>query len=256
MLSLFSLPATSGPITSGPVASGLLLFAALLVMPNATLADEATMPSLKAQLEAKAADSAKRFPAEMRSKFAQGVADVDALGLEKSALQVGDAAPDHELTDIDGNQVTLSSLWAEQPIVVTFYRGGWCPYCNLQLKAMQSSLDELSGAGAKMVAVSPELAEYGQQTRDANELEFTVLTDLHNELAQKFGIVFRLPDAILPIYKNRLKLGERNGDEQYSLPLAATYLIDTEGKIRYAFLNADYKKRAEPAEVIEAVKSL
>lgn len=229
---------------------------ALLAMTTIASAKESTPPTLQSEIEELSAGFAAKAPAPMIAAFKQGTEDVRRLGLVESAKNVGDTAPTGTLTSNAGEPVELSSLWADGPVVVTFYRGGWCPYCNLSLKALQRSLSEIEGAGAKVVAIAPEMAEKAAETVAKNELEFAVLTDRDNQLAKQFGIVFTLPDAIRPIYQQRIGLSKYNGNKNDELPLAATYLIDSSGKIRWAYLNADYKKRAEPTAIIEAVKSL
>lgn len=206
-------------------------------------------------LEENAAASATRLPENVRQTYAQGIEIVRATGIEKSAKQVGDEAIDAELSGWDGNSVKLSDLWQEGPIVLMWYRGGWCPYCNIQLRVMQQSMDKIENAGAKLVVLTPELPEKAKETADANDLDIVALHDRDNSLARKYGLVFQLPEAIVPSYRDKLKLPEYNGNDAMELPLSATYVIDQSGKITYAFLDADYKKRAEPSEVIAAVKA-
>ncbi|QDS99606.1 peroxiredoxin-like family protein [Adhaeretor mobilis] len=213
------------------------------------------VPILAKQLEEKAATSAARIPEDVRQTYAQGIETVRATGIEKSAKQVGDAAIDAELLGWDGKRVKLSELWQEGPIVLMWYRGGWCPYCNIQLRAMQQSMDKLEHAGARLVVLTPELPEKAKETAEANDLDIVALHDKDNTVAQKYGLVFKLPEAIIPAYRDRLKLPEYNGNDVMELPLAATYVIDKSGKIIYAFLDADYKKRAEPIDVIKAVEA-
>lgn len=212
--------------------------------------------SLSEQLKARAAVSAKKFPPEMRKAAGSAIDEVEQSGILKRAKQVGDEAPDGTLMAWDETEHTLSDLWKEGPVVLTWYRGGWCPYCNLQMRAMQKSLEKIEGAGAKLVALSPELPENAKQTAESNKLSFLVLHDKESSLAHEYGIVFDLPQSIVPMYRDRLKLTERNGYDQLELPLAATYIVDTDGVIRWAFLEADYKLRAEPEDIINAVKML
>lgn len=210
--------------------------------------------SLASQLLEKAADSKDRMPAEMLKTFSEAIETVRETGIEANAKNVGDMAPDATLDGWDGNSVTLSNLWKQGPVVLMWYRGGWCPYCNVQLRAMQKSLDAIQGAGAKLVVLTPELPAKAKETAQANDLEIVALHDKNNQVAKDYGILFDLPSTIVPMYRDRLKLPEANGNDEMALPLAATYVIDSSGKISYAFLESDYKKRAEPSDVVAAVK--
>lgn len=242
----------TSPVLTGPLA----VLAATLVATAASAQPAATAEPLQPQLDEMAAGFAAKAPQAMKSAFAQGIADVRALGLEASAKRPGDAAPAGELLDAQGEPVPFASLWADGPVVVSFYRGGWCPYCNLQLRSLQASLAAVEGAGAKLVAVTPELPAKASETAGKNELAFPVLSDPDNRLAKRLGIAFALPESIRPIYEKRIGLAAYNGNDNNELPLAATYVIDTDGVIRWAFLEADYKKRAEPADIVAAVEAL
>lgn len=213
-------------------------------------------PTLSSELKTLADGFAKRAPLTMRRAFAKGIADVEATGILQKALAVGQPAPDGTLVSPDGNEVSFASLHADRPLVAAFYRGGWCPYCNTQLRALQRSLAAIESAGGRLVAIAPERPEKVQETVAKNELTLTVLTDRGNELAKGFGIAFTLPPSILPIYQKRIGLAEYNGDSRNELPLAATYVIGVDGVIKYAFVDADYKKRAEPADVVAALQKL
>ena len=214
----------------------------------------ATNSTLKSQLEEQSAKSREKAPTKMIEMFTAGIETVRSTGIEKSAKQVGDSAIDAELMGWDGNTVKLSELWKEGPVVLMWYRGGWCPYCNLQLRAMQRSLDDIDNAGAKLVVLTPELPEKAKETAKTSGIDMVALHDRDNKLASEYGIMFDLPESIAPIYRDKLKLPSYNGSDKLQLPLAATYVIDQDGKITYAFIDADYKKRAEPADVIEAVE--
>lgn len=218
--------------------------------------ESSSLPSLSEQLLALSAQSKERMPAEIVQTFQDGIQEVRGSGIVESAINVGAQAVDATLPDAQGNQVTLSELWAKGPVVVTWYRGGWCPYCNLQLQAMQGALPAIKAAGGTLVAITPETPDNSLSTSEKNNLEFVVLSDVGNEVAKKYGVVFKLPSKVSPIYKKMIDLSKYNADESDELPLAATYVIDQEGKIRYAFLDADYTKRAEPAEVVEVLNKL
>ena len=209
--------------------------------------------TLATQLEDQIAKSAAKFPAPLLEKFKAGIDTVRQAGIEDSAKQVGDAAVDGELIGWNGEAVRLSDVWSEGPVILMWYRGGWCPYCNIQLRAMQKSLDEIESAGARLVVLTPELPEKAKETAETAGIDIVALHDRDNRLAEKYGIMFDLPEAIVPTYRDKLKLPSFNGSDKMQLPLAATYVINTSGEITYAFLDADYKKRAEPSEVIKAV---
>ncbi len=210
---------------------------------------------LAAQLDEMAEGAKSRLPAEMLETFEQGVRDVASSGALESAMKVGDVAPGFELPSATGESVSLASLLGTGPVVLMWYRGGWCPYCNLALGAMQERLADIEGAGATLVAISPELPDRSLTTKEKGELAFPVLSDTKSEVAKAYGVAYTLPEVIQPAY-SRLNLPERNGDDSLLLPLAATYVIDRDGVIRWAFVDADYKKRAEPQDVIDALQAL
>lgn len=188
--------------------------------------------------------------------YEEGIEAVIQSGIESSALQEGDDYVDFSLSNAKGETVQISALLKKGPIVLTWYRGGWCPYCNLTLRALQQALPEIKRLGANLVALTPELPDNSLNTREKNELSFEVLTDTDNQISQQYGIVFKLTPETAKYYKAAFDLEVYNGNDTDELPLAATYVIDTNGKISYAFLDADYRKRAEPAEIIKALESL
>lgn len=218
----------------------------------------AAQDTLKAKLEAKSAESAKRVPAEVRAEFAKGIKAVKDSGIEKSAKQVGDKAPDFTLKTPIDSEVTLSKVLQKGPVILTWYRGGWCPYCNIALAAYQDKLEAIRAEGATLVALTPELTGKAMTTTESQKLDFTVLTDLNHEVAKKYGLVFQLTPEVEKLYKGLFDLTKFNGAKagDKDLPLSATYIIDQKGVIRWAFLNADYRQRAEPADVLAFLKKL
>lgn len=216
---------------------------------------EADRP-LERRLTAMREAFAERADATLIETFEQGVRDVEALALTETALNTGDPAPRFELPDATGATVKLETLLAGGPVVVTFYRGGWCPYCNLQLRAYQERLDEMTALGATLVAISPEVPDESLSTVEKNELSFVVLSDAGNEVADDFGIRYRLPDELIRVFEGRLDLLEKNGDGSWTLPLGATFVIDTDGTIARAFLFTDYRERAEPQDIVDALRVL
>lgn len=207
-------------------------------------------------LDERANKSRANLPAEMLQTFADGDAAIRASGVTEAALKPGSQAPDFTLPDALGNPVSLSELLADGPVVLTWYRGGWCPYCNLYLNALQERIAEFEATGATLVAISPEINSKAMLTVEASDITFPVLSDQGNTVAEAYGIVFSLPENLHALYESRLKLSEYNGDQEGKLPLSATYVIDRDGTIVWAFLDVDYTKRAEPADVVFAIEQL
>jgi peroxiredoxin len=137
------------------------------------------------------------------------------------------------------------------PLVIIFYRGRWCAYCNAQLAALQEVHKQIADAGASLVAISPQTQKHSYMTRDMHKLRFPVLSDAGNQVARKFGLAYRLPADLQAIYETIMtKLPGYNGDQSWELPLAATYVIQPDGKISYVRVDADWRHRPEPEEVL------
>lgn len=214
--------------------------------------------TLESQLqERQKAFGAKADP-ETKTAYAAGIQAVADSGILTKAVQVGQKAPDFELKNAKGEAVKLSTLLQDGPVVLTWYRGGWCPYCNLTLVALQRALPDIRATGAQLVALTPELPDKSLTTAEKNDLEFQVLTDLNNEIAKRYKVAFELTPDVAARYKKNFNLLDYNGTEagDTTLPLAATYVIDRDGVVRYAFLDADYRKRAEPAEIVAFLKTM
>ena len=178
-----------------------------------------------------------------------------ASNLTSHAVQTGQTAPDFALPDQQGRTITLSDVLAKGPLVLSFYRGGWCPYCNLELRALQQALTDIKAAGATLLAVSPELPDNTVQTHDSNELNFSVLSDVGNHIARQYGLVFTLSDELKPVYeKFGLDIPVRNGDDSWELPFPATFVIQRDGSVSLAFVNADYTQRLEPQAIVDHLR--
>ena len=216
-----------------------------------------TLASLQKQLSDYAAEFAKKVPDEVRATMDEAGASVAEFVEGLRIIGDDDEAPNFELPDATGKQVVLEELLAVGPVVLTFYRGGWCPYCNLELRALQAALPEFRAHNATLAAVSPQTPDQSLSTAEKNELEFTVLSDVGNTVAAKFGLVFTLPESLRPIYENfGIDLPAHNGDNSFELPVPATYVIDQNRRVRYSFVNADYRQRAEPSELLAALADL
>lgn len=219
-------------------------------------AEENTMPSVQQELDALKQKFSANADEEKKSDYEKGIALVRESGAVDSAKQVGDKAPDFTLPDALGGDVTLSELLKEGPVVLVWYRGGWCPYCNIHLHALQQALPEFNKAGAELVAISPELPDNSISTKDKNNLAFHVLSDVQNKVGKVYNVVYTLPDFIAARYNKTFDLMKYNGDDSNELPLSAAYVIAQDGTITFAFLDADYRNRAEPADLLKAVQTL
>lgn len=206
---------------------------------------------LEAQLRERSEEFSKKADQGTKERFALAIKNLKESGALDKALKVGDTAPNFELPSASGETVELSTLLAQGPVVLTFYRGGWCPYCNLQLRAYQDNLEQFESRGAQLVAISPEKPDNSLTTSEKNELKFNVLSDQHNEIADLFGLRYQIDPAIREQFAPILE--DYNDDNSNTLPLTATYVIDTDRTIRYAKVTADYKLRAEPADIINAL---
>lgn len=188
---------------------------------------------------------------------APAAAPAAALAPATPGLSVGDTAPDVELLTVEGKPVRLASLYKDGPVVLTFYRGGWCPYCTRALAAWQPKLGELAAAGGTFVALTPEKPDSAAATIAKDSLTTTVLSDTSHEAAKAFKVHFVVDEETKVRYTNfGLKVGENNASGTWELPAPATFVIDKDGVIRWVFADWDYKKRADPDEVIAAVKNI
>lgn len=211
--------------------------------------------SLTEQLEAMSAGSAKRIPEEALAVMRKAAEELDAQGVGDTALAVGDHFPEVGLRASDGSDFALSSLLANGPVVINFYRGGWCPYCNLELKAYQDQLETIRSLGAELVAISPETPDRTMSTAEKNAVTYPVLTDPQNSLAEALGIVFTLPPELAKLYEMfGNNLPEAHGEAGWRLPIPATYVVGADCEILFAHIARDYRTRAEPAAAIKALK--
>jgi len=179
---------------------------------------------------------------------------IDSRAAQK-ALKAGDKAPSFTLNDPDGKPVSSTDLLREGPLVVTFYRGVWCPYCNMELQALQAALPEIHEAGASLVAISPQVAANSRKSVRQNALTFPILSDTHNDVAAAFGLRFELQDYLVQLYKSlKNDLPAFNGDPSWTLPMPARYVIAPDGTIVYAEVNPDYTRRPDPSEMLPAIR--
>ena len=181
-----------------------------------------------------------------------------ASGAAALALKVGDLAPPFTLRDADGQEVSSADLLARGPLIVSFYRGVWCPYCNMDLQALEAVLPEFRKRGASLVAISPQTPANSRRSERENNVHFPILSDPGNSVAAAFGLRFTLPDYLIDVYKNVFKnnLPVVNGDPSWTLPMPARYVIGQDSTVLYAEVNPDYTQRPEPEDLIPVLDKL
>ncbi|RCW52094.1 peroxiredoxin-like family protein [Halanaerobium sp. ST460_2HS_T2] len=190
-------------------------------------------------------------PAEIQQKIAEANQKLEESG-EVDGLKVGDRAPNFKLRNHLSEEVSLVEELKKGPVVLVFYRGGWCPYCNLQLKAYQKALPEIKEKGAQLIAVSPQTPDNTLSQKEKEELEFELLSDQKGETAANYEVLFEVPAVVKELYQNfGLDLAEYNGLDEWILPVPAVYIINQEGKIEFVDLNVDYTVRTEPQTIID-----
>jgi peroxiredoxin len=172
-------------------------------------------------------------------------------------LPVGATAPMFSLPDAHGTPVALADRLADGPVVLSFYRGAWCPICNIELRALQAQLDAIRDRGASLVAVSPQAPDESLSFAEKLDLGFDVLSDLDQSVADSFRIRFRLSDDLIAMYEEwGLLLPEQNADGTWDLPVPATYVIDRAGIISARHVDADYRQRMEPVAILAALDDI
>ncbi len=217
--------------------------------------------SLQAKLDAFKADfEAGRppynVPRSVIETMHRATAELKASGLAERALRVGDRAPAFSLADSGGALVTSAGLLAQGPMVLSFYRGVWCPYCNMELLALQGVLPEIAATGASLAAISPQTAANNRKSVRQNALGFPILSDPGNEVAAAFGLRFALPDYLVALYtalKNDLP--GFNGDASWTLPMPARFVIGRDGRVLYANVEPDYTQRPEPEDLLPVLRA-
>lgn len=214
--------------------------------------------SLQDRLDAFKADfEGNKAPPEVVAVMRRATADLIASGKATRALKAGDRAPAFALADQDGVTRNLTELLAQGPLVLSFYRGVWCPYCNLELEALQATAAKIRSMGSNLVAISPQTAPNSRKAQKDHGLSFPVLSDPGNELANRFGLRFQLPADLAAIYKQfGIDLSQFNGDTSQTLPMPARYVVDRAGVIQYAEVNPDYTRRPDPDELFPVLERI
>jgi peroxiredoxin len=213
---------------------------------------------MKEQAEQMKAAAAERLPPEVLAVFDRSIDDLVGQCIPANVVSVGDTLASFTLSDATDSPVSLDQLVANGPAVIVFYRGGWCPYCNLALRTYQRELvPELSAFGARLVAISPQSPDQSLSTVEKAELDFTVLSDPGNRVAKSIGIVFQQADDVLDAQRTLgLDLAAVNAEGSTQLPRPTVLIVDQDRVVRFVDVQPDYTARTEVVDILAALDGL
>lgn len=208
------------------------------------------MMKLNEKLQLIQKEMAQNIPVDILNAFGQSLQELIGQNLEDRALKVGDIAPDFTLPDAEGLPVSLYDTLQHNAVIISFFRGNWCPFCMAELTHYQEAINNNLVDSATVIAISPQSIHFNHDLKVQNNLEFRILSDKGNEIADKYGLVFTLQENIREIYKNMgADLELFNSDNTYKLPIPATYLIDKNKKIVFSSVSTNYMERADVCDI-------
>ncbi len=214
------------------------------------------MTTLKEQIGKLQEEFMAQLPKETLDTLFKALDDMAAANLTQNAIGNNQVLPSGELLNLEGKAQNLEDI-IDTPTVISFYRGSWCPYCNLELKALQDILPQIKEKGAKLIAISPEKPDSSLSFKEKLELDFDVFTDTNNNYARELGLVFKLEDHIDKLYKEfGFDLEKFNDITSQELPFPATIIVDKTGKIIYSFVSENYTLRTEPSEILSELDKI
>jgi len=248
-------------ITSNPTIprlAALSAMAGLLVATSGCTEETRSIPSISQEVKKFQSQSKGYTISEADQRIMQQAAEDLARRMPNPGLKAGDKAPDFTLKNAHGKPITLSNHFSSGPVVLIFYRGAWCPFCNLQLKALQKSVPHFQREGARLIAVTPQKPDKSLQQVKKDGYPFEILSDLDGDVMRAYGLYFEVPPELSDVYKRNFKLdlAEYNGPGRYVLPVPGTFVIDTKGIMRAAYAHTNYTKRMEPTAIVAALKEI
>jgi peroxiredoxin len=214
---------------------------------------QARLDAFKAEFEA--GKPPYNVPHSVIEAMHRATAELIGSRAAERALKAGDRAPSFALKDPEGHSVASSELLRQGPVIVSFYRGVWCPYCNMELQALQAALPEFEALGARLVAISPQVPANSRKSVRQNQLSFPILSDAKGEVGAAFGLRFELPDYLVEVYKGlKNDLPAFNDDPDWTLPMPGRFVIGQDGTILYAEVNPDYTRRPDPEHMLPVLR--
>lgn len=213
--------------------------------------------TLTENLDKLRAESANRLSDEMRILFRQSMQDIAALNIVSSSLKKGDTAPEFKLISATEKEISLSSLLQDGPVVISFYRGLWCRYCNQELVSLQENLHEVNSLHSSLLGVSPQLPSSTREMIKETSITYELLHDKQNAVAKQFGVAYSFPDSTRELYeKLEVDVLSFTGDDEPELPIPATFIVDQKRIIRFAFVDPDHTRRADPIDIITVLRRI
>ena len=208
--------------------------------------------SLQDHLDALKAQSAGKTPPDEAEISHRAIDELITTGAVRRARKVGEMAPAFTLNDSDGQQVDSRALLAKGPLVVTFYRGVWCPFCNLDLQALRDTLPDIEARGASLVSISPQTTANGRKAARTHNITYPLLSDPGGMVADAFGVRWKMPGDLVALYRDKYKLDLTmyNDDQSWTLPMPSRFVIGVDGMIDYAEVSPDYTVRPDPSELL------
>ncbi|CAM2886403.1 AhpC/TSA family protein [Chryseobacterium flavum] len=212
------------------------------------------MNTLARQIDQLNKELLSQLSQEVFEVFGQSIEELKTKNIEENSIKIGELMPEFSLINAYGKKISSTDILKKGKIILAFYRGSWCPYCNLELKFLQDNISKIKGKKSVLVAISPQSPDYSLTMVEKNNLEFEVLTDHNNDFAKKLGIVFQLQDFVLPYYQNLgIDLSVFNKNNENTLPVPAVFVVDENGKVVYKFLDVNYMNRINVEELIQAL---
>ena len=209
---------------------------------------------LTALLAETKAKNIKAVPTDKLDIMLKSTAKLKADHLSNKAIKIGDKLPDFKLPNSHGKIVSLKD-YNNDFLVISFYRGGWCPYCNLELKALQNIVPELSKLSTDLIAITPETPDNSLTTSEKNKIDFSILSDNDNNYAKELRLTFKMPQDLQAVYKSfNLNVDEHNGNKSFELPMPATYIVNKNKEVIYSFVPEDYTERLDPEIILDTIK--
>lgn len=210
-----------------------------------------SLDKLKSKIES-------NIPPETVKIMHQATKDLEDSGIGEGILKAGDKAPEFTLSNQEGKKISLKDLISKGPAIITFYRGVWCPYCNTDLANLKRYTKEMAIYNATMISISPQVQKYNQQIVEKQRLNFDLLSDTGNEVANQFGLRWEMINPLKSLYNDSfgIKLPEYNGDDSWTLPVPARFIVGTDGVIKYGEYSMDYTQRPNPDVLVDVLKTL